>query len=111
MVGTIAIYSEEPASEKTDGGNGSITRNKEVINRLYNAIGRNSAADFSDLVAESHVDHSNGRNGPAGFVAAAANIHQAYSDFSIELQSVVAEDDWVIARWHETGVHTGQFFN
>ncbi|MCP3404752.1 ester cyclase [Bradyrhizobium sp. CCGB01] len=90
---------------------GSITLNKDVIKRLYDAIGRNSPADFFDLVAESHVDHSNGRNGPAGFVAAAANIHQAYSDFRIDLESLVAEGDWVVACWHETGVHTGQFFN
>jgi predicted ester cyclase len=88
-----------------------IAHNKEIVRRLYEAIQQNRAEDFSDLVAASHVDHSNGRNGPAGFAGAAANLHRAYSDFNIKLESVVAEGDWVVVQWHETGIHTGQFFN
>ncbi|OBQ62211.1 ester cyclase [Mesorhizobium loti] len=87
------------------------SENKQVVRKLYDCIQRNDAAGFAQIVAESHTDHSNGRNGPAGFAAAAENIHRAYSDFHIELRTLVASDDLVVAQWHETGVHTGQFFN
>jgi predicted ester cyclase len=85
--------------------------NKQVVRKLYDCIQRNDATGFAAIVAESHTDHSNGRNGPSGFAAAADNIHKAYSDFKIELQTLVASDDLVVAQWHETGMHTGQFFN
>jgi predicted ester cyclase len=89
----------------------TVALNKEVVRRLYAAIQHNSPEDFSNLVADKHIDHSNGRNGPAGFVGAAENLHRAYSNLSIQLETLVAEDDWVLAQWQETGVHSGQFFN
>jgi predicted ester cyclase len=92
-------------------GTDKISENKQVVRRLYDCIQRNDATGFAAIVAENHIDHSNGRNGPSGFVAAAANIHGAYSDFKIELQALVASDDLIVAQWHETGIHTGQFFN
>ena len=91
--------------------NETIARNKAVVRRLYAAIQENRPDDFANFVAASHIDHTNGRNGPAGFAAAAENIHRAYSNLSIELETLVGEDDWVLVQWHETGIHTGQFFN
>lgn len=85
--------------------------NKDVIRKLYDCIRQNSAEGFADLVSTSHVDRSNGRNGPDGFVAAAGNLHRAYSDFAISIEEMVAEGDTVVVRWRESGVHTGQFFN
>jgi predicted ester cyclase len=87
------------------------SRNEQVVRELYLYIQENRAAGFENIVAASHVDHSNGRNGPSGFAGAADNLHKAYSDFKIELKEIVASDDLVVAQWHETGVHTGQFFN
>jgi predicted ester cyclase len=87
------------------------SRNEQVVRELYLYIQENRAAGFENIVAASHVDHSNGRNGPSGFAGAADNIHKAYSDLKIELKEIVASDDFVVAQWHETGVHTGQFFN
>jgi predicted ester cyclase len=93
------------------GGSDQTSENKQVVRKLYECIQRNDASGFAAIVAESHTDHSNGRNGPSGFASAADNIHKAYSDFKVELQEVVASDDLVVAQWHDTGIHTGQFFN
>jgi predicted ester cyclase len=87
------------------------SENQQVVRKLYEYIQQNHAAGFELVVAQSHVDHSNGRNGPSGFAEAAANIHRAYSDLKSELLELVAQGDLVVAQWHETGVHTGQFFN
>jgi predicted ester cyclase len=62
-------------------------------------------------VSPQHVDRSNGRNGPDGFVAGAADLHPAHSDFDISIEAMVAEGDTVAVRRRETGVHTGPFFN
>ncbi|AHG49049.1 ester cyclase (plasmid) [Rhizobium leguminosarum bv. trifolii CB782] len=85
--------------------------NEQVVRQLYEYIQRNDAGGFAAVVSEKHTDHSNGRNGPAGFAQAVNNIHKAYSDLKSELQLIVASGDLVVAQWRETGVHTGQFFN
>ncbi|TFV44162.1 ester cyclase [Bradyrhizobium niftali] len=88
-----------------------LALNEEIVRELYTCIQANRADRFEALVSTEHVDHSNGRHGPAGFAAAVANLHNAYSNFRIELETVVAADDLVVIQWHETGLHTGQFFN
>lgn len=88
-----------------------IPRNEHVVRELYQYIQENRAAGFESIVAASHVDHSNGRNGPSGFASAADNLHKAYSDLRIELKEIITSDDLVVVQWHETGIHTGQFFN
>jgi predicted ester cyclase len=98
---------ENPMSAGID----QTSENEQVVRRLYDCIQRNDAAGFAMIVAETHTDHSNGRNGPSGFAAAADTIHKAYSDLKIELRALVARGDLVVAQWHETGIHTGQFFN
>jgi predicted ester cyclase len=92
-------------------GNDPISRNVQVVRQLYECIQQNRANGFESIVATSHVDHSNGRNGPAGFAAAADNIHKAYSNLKIEIKAIVASGDLVVTQWHETGIHTGPFFN
>ena len=84
---------------------------KDIVRKLYDCIRQNRSEGFADLVSRSHIDRSNGRNGPNGFVAGADNLHRAYSDFDISIDAMVAEGDTVVVRWRETGVHTGQFFN
>ena len=84
---------------------------KDIVRQLFDCIRQNRSEGFTDLVSALHIDRSNGRNGPNGFVAGAANLHRAYSDFDISIEAIVAEGDTVVVRWHETGVHTGQFFN
>ncbi|EJC75212.1 putative ester cyclase [Rhizobium leguminosarum bv. trifolii WSM2012] len=86
-------------------------RNEQVVRQLYEYIQRNDVGGFAAVVSEKHTDHSNGRNGPAGFAQAVNNIHKAYSDLKSELQLIVASGDLVVAQWRETGVHTGQYFN
>ena len=88
-----------------------FSQNIAVVRQLYQYIQDNCEDGFSAIVSPSHVDHSNGRNGPSGFAEAAGNIHHAYSDLAIELKEIVASGDLVVAQWHETGLHTGPFFN
>lgn len=72
---------------------------QRIVRLLYEAILQNRPEDFPAFVAATHVDHTNGRNGPAGFAGAAANLHRACSHVSIELEVVVAEEDWVVVRY------------
>jgi len=88
-----------------------ISRNEQIVRDLYDCIQQNRSASFEAIVAPTHVDRSNGRNGPAGFAGAAQNLHGAYSDFRIEIKALVASGDMVVVQWFETGIHTGRFFN
>jgi predicted ester cyclase len=84
---------------------------KDIVRQLIDCIRQNRPDGFSHLVSASHIDRSNGRHGPDGFVAGAANLHRANSDFDISIEAMVAEGDTVVVRWRETGVHAGPFFN
>ena len=90
---------------------GQAASNKEIVRRLYGYIQDNRTTEFASVVSAMHTDHSNGRNGPSGFIVAAENLHKAYSSFEIELTSVIADGDLVVVQWRESGVHTGPFFN
>jgi predicted SnoaL-like aldol condensation-catalyzing enzyme len=91
---------------------GQTASNKEIVRRLYGYIQDNRTTEFASVVSAKHTDHSNGRNGPSGFVSAAENLHKAYSNFEIELAAVIADGDLVAVQWRERGgVHTGPFFN
>jgi predicted ester cyclase len=85
--------------------------NESVICRLYDWINRNHPDDLASIVSPSFIDHSNGQRGPAGMAAAMANLHHAYADLHIEIVDLIAQDDLVAMRWHETGRHVGQFFH
>ena len=84
---------------------------KDIVRQLFDCIRQNRPDGFAHLVSASHIDRSNGRHGPDGVAAGAANLHRAYSDFDISIEAMVAEGDTVVVRWRETGVHTGSFFN
>jgi len=85
--------------------------NKAAVQRLYELINRNDSDNFADVVASDYIDRSNGRKGPEGMAAAAANLHRAYAELTIDLLDVIAEGELVTVRWLETGRHVGQFFD
>jgi steroid delta-isomerase-like uncharacterized protein len=90
--------------------------NKEHARRFNEEIwGQYNFDAIDHLVAEDFVGHNPARPAPVrgvdGVREVAEMLHAAFPDCAVDLEQVIAEDDWVAQRITATGTHEGEFMD
>jgi steroid delta-isomerase-like uncharacterized protein len=92
----------------------SLEDNKQLVRRLiYEDINRGDQAVAAEIIAPDFVDHTNPpgmQHGLEGHNAIVAIFNSAFSDFSFEIEEMIAEGDMVAIRVVMRGTHTGELF-
>ena len=105
------------ASSGSMGGSGNMQGSVEAYKAQYRTVieeclnkGNLAAAD--KIISKDLVDHDPGNmaGGLAGFKKFATAWRSAFPDGRVEIESIVAEGDRLIARTRSTGTHTGTFY-
>ena len=84
--------------------------NTEIVNRFFKEGYENkNYAEVMDLVAEDYIDHSPaGARGNAQAVEILKIVAGMFSDLSIKMLDIFAENDLVATRVLYDGVHSGE---
>jgi steroid delta-isomerase-like uncharacterized protein len=88
--------------------------NKELVRRFYEEVWDKGNVDVADEVfAHDYVRHdlraTNAAPGSRGTEANRTCLRTAFSDLRFEVEIVIAEVDYVAARWTARGTHTGSW--
>jgi steroid delta-isomerase-like uncharacterized protein len=88
--------------------------NKAVVRRFYEEAWDQGMFDVIDEVfAENYLRHdlrpSQAEPGPEGMKRITADFRAAFPDLRFEVEIVIAEEEFVAARWTASGTHTGQW--
>jgi predicted ester cyclase len=88
--------------------------NKKLITDFYNEVWGKGNLDFADKVFnEYYIRHDlrpgNALPGPEGQKKIAGDFRKAFPDLTIQIDLIVAADDFVTARWTMSGTHTGKW--
>jgi steroid delta-isomerase-like uncharacterized protein len=86
--------------------------NKALVRRFYEEVwDRGNFAVADDVFALDYVRHdlrpTEAEPGPAGQKQIASAFRDAFPDLRFLVEIVVAEGDYVAARWTASGTHTG----
>jgi steroid delta-isomerase-like uncharacterized protein len=84
--------------------------NKALVQRWFDEVWSNGrAAAIDEMLAANAVVHGLGPEmvGPAQFKAFHAAYRDAFPDVTIRVEHMVAEGNFVAARWSGTGTHRG----
>jgi steroid delta-isomerase-like uncharacterized protein len=86
--------------------------NKALVRRFYEeAWGRGELDVIDEAFAGDYVRHdlrpTNPVPGPEGMRQITSGFRAAFPDLRFEVEFVVAEGDFVAARWTASGTHTG----
>ena len=89
-----------------------VVENKALVRRFYEEVWDKGNLDACDEVfAEDYVRHdlrpSEPVPGPEGQKQIAADFRSAFPDLRVEVDILVAEDDYVVGRWTASGTHLG----
>src|SRR4029079_13096673 len=92
------------------------TENKAVIGRFYEEVWSRGNTDVAlELFADDYVRHdlrpTESLPGGAGQSKIAADFRAAFPDLVFVVDFMVAEGDFVAARWTASGTHEGQWGN
>ena len=84
--------------------------NTEIVNRFFKeGYENNNYAEVIDLVAEDYIDHSPaGARSNAQAVEILKIVAGMFSDLSIKMLDIFAENDLVATRVLYDGVHSGE---
>jgi len=90
----------------------AVDDNKQLVRRFYEEVWDKGNIDVADDVfAHDYVRHdlraTNAAPGPEGQKQIARAFRAAFSDLRFEVEIVIAEGDYVAARWTARGTHTG----
>lgn len=88
---------------------------KAAMGRFVQFINSPAAeVNASDYVSENAIFHVPGLaeplRGPAGYVQILAMLRTGFPDISWSVDQMVAEGDWVAARFSSRGTHLGTIF-
>ncbi len=94
----------------------SVEQNKAIVRRFYEELWNRGNGDAAfDLIAEDYVRHDlrpgNPLPGPAGQKQIALDFRKAFPDLKFVVDLLIAEGDYVAARWTMSGTHQGQWGN
>ena len=88
----------------------SIEENKALIRRFFNAIESGSVHVLDEIVAEDNDDHLAGQTpGRESVKKYFAGLRSAFSDLTLPISAIVAEDDCVAVLNSVRGTHNGEF--
>ena len=88
------------------------TANKDLVRRFYEeAWGRGKLDAIDEVFADDYVRHDlrpgEPPPGPEGMKRITVDFREAFPDLRFEVDIMLAEDDFVAARWTASGTHTG----
>jgi steroid delta-isomerase-like uncharacterized protein len=94
----------------------SAENNKELVRRFYEEVWRKGNVDVADDVfARDYVRHdlraTEAEPGPEGQKQIASAFRSAFPDLTFDVEIVIAEGEYVAARWTASGTHTGRWGN
>ncbi len=86
-----------------------LEENKTIARRFFDLFHGDETRSLEAVVAEDFIHHSWPWASPgiAGAREMKAMVEAALSDYKIKVEDVIAEDDKVVLRISEGGVHTG----
>jgi steroid delta-isomerase-like uncharacterized protein len=88
--------------------------NKELVRRFYEEVWQKGNLDVADDVfAHDYVRHdfraTEPAPGPEGQKQIARAFRAAFSDLRFEVEILIADGDYVAARWTAQGTHAGRW--
>ena len=86
--------------------------NAATMRNTYELISAGDIAGFGDLVADDFVEHQGGPGFPAtkeGTLDFFRALLEAFPDFHMNVEDVIADGDKAVARVTATGTHRGDF--
>jgi steroid delta-isomerase-like uncharacterized protein len=88
--------------------------NKQLVRRFYEEVWARGNVDVADDVfARDYVRHdlraTEAAPGPEGQKQIARAFRAAFPDLAFDVEIVLAEGDYVAARWTASGTHTGRW--
>ena len=87
--------------------------NIAVQERFGKAVNTNNLEEMKNLVADDCVDHDPAPGqvkGPQGYIALFRQMIEAFPDFAVDVEQLVADEDKVAFAYTITGTHRGEFF-
>ena len=90
----------------------TLEENKALVRRFYEEVWGKGNFDAADeIFASDYVRHDlrpgNPIAGPEGQKRIAADFRAAFPDLRMEIDLMVAEEEFVVARWTTEGTNTG----
>ncbi len=89
----------------------STEQNKALVSRFYEEVWNKGNYRLADELVDddgSRYDHeTNGPNSAEIQKQAAAGFHRLFPDSQMVIEMMVAEDEWVAARWRIHATHQG----
>ena len=85
---------------------------KRLVSAFYDAFNTLDNAAFDRILDADWVNHPadpGHPNTPAGVKRGVVDFHQAFAEFHIEREVMVAEGEYVVCRITMTGRHVGDF--
>ena len=89
-----------------------IEENKELIRRFYaEVVGGGDYSNLESFVATDYVDHNaaEGGRGPEVVLTHLEAIRTTLPDFTMQIEDIFAEGDYVITRVTGRGTHLGEW--
>jgi steroid delta-isomerase-like uncharacterized protein len=88
--------------------------NKELVRRFYEEVWQKGNVDVADDVfAHDYLRHdlraTQAAPGPEGQKQIARAFRAAFPDLRLEVEILIADGDYVAARWTARGTHTGRW--
>ena len=90
----------------------STEQNKAIVRRVFEeGINKSDTRVLFDVISPTYVNHDMPAPapGPEGLAQVVGMFQQAFPDFQVTIESVVAEGDLVASRGYFTGTHQGDF--
>ena len=91
----------------------SLSENKELVRRLFDAINDGDLDQVSEVVAPDVVDHNAiifmQTGGPGGVQDGLRLLLAGFPDLHIGIEDLIAEADQVVARLTLSGTNTGEY--
>ena len=86
-------------------GNAALAR--RWFEEVWNGRRAETVSEIMDPVCEGHMEGPEVRS-PEDFLAARATLLEAFPDFRVTVDGVIAEGDDVAVRWSANGTHRGE---
>lgn len=112
ILATMLALFAVPVAAQPAGDTAREQRNKELMRKFFDEVWQKGNLDFADQVfADSYVRNDprggNPPGGPRGQQLIARSFRTQFPDLKYDVHFLVADGDYVVARWTITGTNTG----